>query len=165
MCGIFGYVGNQDAVNVTLTGLKKLEYRGYDSAGIAGFNGVSGEVKYCKVVGKISRLEEELNKLDLHLNTAIAQTRWATHGKPNEVNAHPHFDTSGSLALVHNGIIENHDALRKMLVAKGCIFKSETDTEVVAQLIGSLYEGDFLAAVQHALPLLHGAYALSLIHI
>lgn len=164
MCGIFGYVGAQDAVDVTLAGLKKLEYRGYDSAGIAGFNGETGEVNHCKVVGKILRLEEELKRTGLKLNTAIAQTRWATHGKPNEVNAHPHFDKSGSLALVHNGIIENHDALRKMLQAKGCVFKSDTDTEVIAQLIGDFYEGDLLAAVQRALPMLHGAYALVMIH-
>ncbi|TXI42737.1 MAG: glutamine--fructose-6-phosphate transaminase (isomerizing), partial [Nitrosomonas sp.] len=164
MCGIFGYVGNQDAVAVTLTGLKKLEYRGYDSAGIAGFNPITGELECSKVVGKISRLEEEVKRSNLCLKTTIAQTRWATHGKPNEINAHPHFDTKGSLALVHNGIIENHDSLRKMLQAKGCIFKSETDTEVVAQLIGNLYEGDLLTAIQRTLPLLHGAYALVMIH-
>ncbi len=162
MCGIFGYVGGQEAVGITLAGLKRLEYRGYDSAGIAGFN--NGDLVHCKVVGKIAALEQEVKKQGLKLSTAIAQTRWATHGKPNEVNAHPHFDHSGSLALVHNGIIENHDSLRKMLEAKGCVFKSDTDTEVAAQLIGHLYQGDLLSAVQQALPLLHGAYALVMIH-
>ncbi len=162
MCGIFGYVGEREAVGITLAGLKRLEYRGYDSAGIAGFD--QGEIAHLKVVGKISVLEDEVKKHDLKLSTAIGQTRWATHGKPNQVNAHPHFDHSGSLALVHNGIIENHDVLRKMLEAQGCVFKSDTDTEVAAQLIGHFYKGDLLAALQQALPMFKGAYALVMIH-
>lgn len=162
MCGIFGYVGAQDAVQVTLSGLRKLEYRGYDSAGIAGFS--NGQVQHCKVLGKIAKLEEEVSKQGLKLDTTIAQTRWATHGKPSETNAHPHFDSTGSLALVHNGIIENHDTLRRMLEEKGCVFRSETDTEVVAQLIGHHYAGDMLTAIEKTLPMLHGAYALVMIH-
>lgn len=162
MCGIFGYVGSKDAVAITMTGLKKQEYRGYDSAGIAGFEG--GQIKYRKVAGKVLKLEEELRAAPLCLSSAIAQTRWATHGEPNEVNAHPHFDTKLSLALVHNGIIENHDALRQELLSQGCVFRSDTDTEVVAQLIGHHYQGDLLATVQKVLPMLHGAYALVIIH-
>lgn len=162
MCGIFGYVGFRDPVKTTIAGLKKLEYRGYDSAGIAGIN--HGRILHCKEVGKVSTLEHEIENAKLSLELAIAQTRWATHGKPSKVNAHPHFDQDHNLALVHNGIIENHDALRKMLVAKGVKFVSETDTEVIAHLIASLYEGDILKAIQQAIPLLRGAFAVALIH-
>lgn len=162
MCGIFGYIGSQDAVKMTLGGLKKLEYRGYDSAGIAGVR--DGKIYHCKEVGKVSVLEKEVEEADLSLNLAIAQTRWATHGKPNKINAHPHFDQKQSLALVHNGIIENHDALRKGLLSQGIKCISQTDTEVVAHLIGSLYDGDILKAVQQAIPLLKGAFAIALIH-
>lgn len=162
MCGIFGYVGFQDPVKTAMAGLKKLEYRGYDSAGIAGVR--QGKILHCKEVGKVSILEKEVEQANLSLDLAIAQTRWATHGKPNRINAHPHFDQKHSLALVHNGIIENHDALRKALMAKGIKFLSDTDTEVVAHLISSFYEGDILKAVQQAIPLLKGAFAIALVH-
>lgn len=162
MCGIFGYIGNKSAIGIVLDGLKKLEYRGYDSAGIAGVK--DGQIQYSKEVGKIAVLEKEVDKAHLDLKMAIAQTRWATHGKPNKVNAHPHFDANLSLALVHNGIIENHEALRRSLIQKGIKFVSETDTEVIAQLIGALYNGDLLKAVQQALPLLKGSFAVALIH-
>lgn len=162
MCGIFGYVGFKDAVKVTMAGLKKLEYRGYDSAGIAGIK--QGQVLYCKEVGKVSVLEKEVENAHLSLDLAIAQTRWATHGRPSKVNAHPHFDHKHSLALVHNGIIENHDAIRKILASKGIECISQTDTEVVAQLVGSFYEGDILKAVQQTVPLLKGAFAFALVH-
>jgi glutamine---fructose-6-phosphate transaminase (isomerizing) len=141
MCGIFGYIGFKDPVKTTINGLKKLEYRGYDSAGIAGVK--EGKILFCKEMGKISMLEKEIEASHLSLDTAIAQTRWATHGKPSKINAHPHFDNKQSLAVVHNGIIENHEALRKALTAQGAVFVSQTDTEVIAHLIASCYEGDF----------------------
>lgn len=162
MCGIFCYVGKQNPVNIVMNGLKKLEYRGYDSAGIAGVKG--GEIIHCKEVGKVAMLEKEVTQNKLALDLAIAQTRWATHGEPSQVNAHPHFDEKHSLALVHNGIIENHDALRKALKAKGITFVSQTDTEVIAHLISECYKGDILKAVQQAIPQLKGAYALAVIH-
>ncbi len=142
MCGIFGYVGPDNAVELCLEGLKKLEYRGYDSAGIAGI--YNNQIGHCKVVGNIDALARELNGSELTLDTAIAQTRWATHGKPSVENAHPHFDNEESLAVVHNGIIENYEALRHMLKEKGFTFSSETDSEVIAHLIAYFYEGDIL---------------------
>lgn len=162
MCGIFGYVGKKNSVKIAIEGLKRLEYRGYDSAGIAGVK--SGHLFACKEVGKVAILEKELEKNDLSLDVAIAHTRWATHGKPSELNAHPHFDAKHSLALVHNGIVENHETLRQHLIQKGVKFESETDTEVVAHLISSFYEGDVLKAVQKAVPLLEGSFAIALVH-
>jgi glutamine---fructose-6-phosphate transaminase (isomerizing) len=162
MCGIFGYVGRQrkETVALSLQGLKRLEYRGYDSAGIAGL--CDGTLLHKKVKGKVADLQ--CNVGDLQLDIAIAHTRWATHGKPSILNAHPHLDTAETLAIVHNGIIENHDALRSKLMAQGIEFQSETDTEVMAQLISSLYRGDILQAVQEAMPLLEGALAIAVIH-
>lgn len=162
MCGIFGYVGKKNSVNIALEGLKRLEYRGYDSAGIAGVR--AGQLFACKEVGKVAILEKVLEKSDITLDVAIAHTRWATHGKPSELNAHPHFDTEHSLALVHNGIVENHEALRQHLAQKGVKFESETDTEVIAHLIRSFYEGDILKAVQKTVPLLEGSFAIALVH-
>lgn len=162
MCGIFGYTGKQNAVKIVMNGLKRLEYRGYDSAGIAGIK--NGQIYYCKEVGKVSVLEKTVVESHLELDLAIAQTRWATHGKPSQVNAHPHFNTDQTLAVVHNGIIENYEILREQLREKGVKFVSETDTEVIAHLIGTFYEGDILKATQQAVPLLKGAYAFALIH-
>jgi glucosamine--fructose-6-phosphate aminotransferase (isomerizing) len=162
MCGIFGYIGSKNSIKVTLQGLKRLEYRGYDSAGIAGIK--NGKIVYRKEVGKVANLEEEVERSHLDLELAIAQTRWATHGKVTQVNAHPHLDTHQTLALVHNGIIENHDILKRQLQEKGVKFISDTDTEVIAQLIASLYQGDILQAVQQAIGLLKGSYAIALIH-
>jgi len=162
MCGIFGYVGKKDAVKTAMTGLKKLEYRGYDSAGIAGVK--NGKVYYCKEAGKVAVLEKEVEASHLELDVAIAQTRWATHGQPTKINAHPHLDTARTLAVVHNGIIENYESLRAELSAKGAIFLSQTDTEVIAHLISSLYDGDILKAVQEAVPLLKGSFAVALVH-
>lgn len=162
MCGIFGYIGKKDPVATTIKGLKKLEYRGYDSSGIAGIK--NGKVLYCKEAGKVASLEKEVETAHLSLDLAIAQTRWATHGKPSKVNAHPHFDNRFSLAVVHNGIIENYESLRKSLSEKGAKFVSQTDTEVIAHLIADFYEGDFLKAVQKAVPLLKGSYAIAVIH-
>lgn len=171
MCGIFGYIGPEDSAEICLAGLKKLEYRGYDSAGLAGIS--AGEFHLCKQVGKISALEEtwSLKALGalgvskkIRLGLAIAHTRWATHGKPSYENAHPHLDQTGEIAVVHNGIIENHHALREMLKGYSISFQSNTDTEVIAQLIGHFYQGDLLLAVQKTLSLLHGFWAIAVIH-
>lgn len=162
MCGIFGYVGSRNVVNTVISGLQRLEYRGYDSAGLAGVQ--ENRIVFCKEVGKVSVLETEVKKQKFVLQGAIAQTRWATHGKVTKANAHPHFDMHHSLAVVHNGIIENHESLRKQLKEKGIKFVSDTDTEVIAHLISSLYEGDILAAVQKAVLQLKGSYAMALVH-
>lgn len=162
MCGIFGYIGSKNAVNIVIEGLKKLEYRGYDSAGLAAV--MHNEIIYCKEVGKISVLEAETKKHHWEVPAAIAQTRWATHGKVTQVNAHPHFDMNHSLAVVHNGIIENYEALRRQLMEKGVKFASDTDTEVIAHLISNDYTGDLLAAVRKAITKLKGSYAIALVH-
>lgn len=162
MCGIFGYIGSKNVVKTTIDGLKKLEYRGYDSAGIAGVK--DGKILYCKEVGKVAVLEKEVEEVGLVLDVGIAQTRWATHGQPSKVNAHPLLDNAESLAVVHNGIIENYESLKKTLMANGAKFVSQTDTEVIAHLVSSFYKGDFLKAVQEAVPLLKGAFAIALIH-
>lgn len=163
MCGIFAYIGKKDSVKMVIEGLKKIEYRGYDSAGVAGIK--NGKIEYCKEVGKISALEKEIKDNNFQLNgVAIAQTRWATHGVPSKINAHPHLDQQQSLALVHNGIIENHEVLKRKLIQKGYKFISDTDTEVVAHLVSSLYTGDFLKAVTEAVKQLKGAFAITLIH-
>jgi glutamine---fructose-6-phosphate transaminase (isomerizing) len=162
MCGIFGYVGLKNPVNIVINGLKLLEYRGYDSAGIAGVK--NGDIYYCKMVGKVAVLEKEVEKEKLDLDIAIAQTRWATHGKPSQVNAHPHFDNQRSVAVVHNGIIENYESLRKALSENGAKFVSETDTEVIAHLIASKYQGDILDAVKESISLMKGSFAIAIVH-
>jgi glucosamine--fructose-6-phosphate aminotransferase (isomerizing) len=162
MCGIFGYLGKRNSAKICIEGLKRLEYRGYDSAGIAGI--LNGNLVSCKEIGKIHALEDTVNTLSLDFDIGIAHTRWATHGKPSKENAHPHFDQHKSIAVVHNGIIENHNSLRDMLKKKGFLFESDTDSEVIAQLISHFYEGDFLLAVQKSLSLLHGFWGLAIIH-
>jgi glutamine---fructose-6-phosphate transaminase (isomerizing) len=162
MCGIFGYIGPQDAIKIAFSGLKKLEYRGYDSAGIAGLCGDNLEVYKDK--GKVAPLEKQVLDKKAEFDVAIAHTRWATHGKPTQNNAHPHVDNAKTMALVHNGIIENHDALRRDLKAKGVECASETDTEVVVQLISYLYDGDIRKAVQQALAMCKGSFAICVIH-
>lgn len=165
MCGIFGYVGKteRESVRTVLDGLKRLEYRGYDSAGLAGVK--DGELYYCKEVGKVAKLEEKVSQEHLpNFTAAIAQTRWATHGKVTQSNAHPHVDTPRTLALVHNGIIENYEQLRNALQEKDIAFVSETDTEVIAHLISSFYQGNLLEAVKEAISLLKGAFALAIVH-
>jgi glucosamine--fructose-6-phosphate aminotransferase (isomerizing) len=160
MCGIFGYIGEKNALQTCLSGLEQLKYRGYDSTGIGGI--AKGNVVFCKEVGDLAHLKQ---KLDLEtLEIAIGHTRWATHGKVSKQNAHPHLDAKQTIALVHNGIIENYDTLREELRQKGIIFTSETDTEVVAQLIATYYEGNLVEAVQKTLPLLKGHFAIVLIH-
>lgn len=162
MCGIFGYIGPKNVVKTVISGLKKLEYRGYDSAGIAGIK--DGKIVHCKEVGKVAVLEKEVEAAKMTVDIAISQTRWATHGQPSKINAHPHLDNEESIAVVHNGIIENYEILKKNLIGGGAKFVSQTDTEVIAHLVASFYKGDFLKAVQQAIPLLKGAFALALIH-
>jgi glucosamine--fructose-6-phosphate aminotransferase (isomerizing) len=163
MCGIIGYVGTRDVVPVLIGGLKKLEYRGYDSAGIAVVNGNGVDV--VRAEGKLSNLESKLDEKTLHGTFGMGHTRWATHGKPNENNAHPHRDCTGNVIVIHNGIIENFLTLKQRLKAKGHEFKSETDTEVVAHLIEEYRKGGvpFVDAVKKALKELEGHYALVMI--
>jgi glucosamine--fructose-6-phosphate aminotransferase (isomerizing) len=163
LCGIIGYVGEKDIVPLLLEGLKRLEYRGYDSAGIAVQN--NGKIAVEKVAGKISALEKKLSKVDLKGTSGIGHTRWATHGVPSQPNAHPHVDCTSRIALVHNGIIENCNILRDMLQREGHSFTTETDTEVLAHLIEKFYEpGKPLEeAVRGALRMVKGTYGLAII--
>jgi glucosamine--fructose-6-phosphate aminotransferase (isomerizing) len=158
MCGIVGYVGPRKALPVLLEGLKRLEYRGYDSAGVAVI--VGGQLVVRKAAGKIATLESQLGKEVDGATTGMAHTRWATHGAPTSKNAHPHGDCAGNIAVVHNGIIENHAALRQMLLAKGHRFVSDTDTEVLAHLIEQFYQGSLEQAVATALQEVEGAYGI-----
>ena len=161
MCGIVAYVGHQPASEVLVEGLKRLEYRGYDSSGIA----VLGSHPYlAKAVGKVQALEQKVWEEKPAGGIGIAHTRWATHGKPTEANAHPHTDCCGQLFLVHNGIIENYLPLKKRLSADGHAFNSQTDTEVLAHLIESAYQGDLEGAVRKALLRVEGTYGLAVIH-
>jgi glucosamine--fructose-6-phosphate aminotransferase (isomerizing) len=159
MCGIVGYTGEQQALPRLLTGLKKLEYRGYDSAGVAVLE--QGRLVVHKKEGKIAVLEASLNGSFPAGNTGIGHTRWATHGAPTDYNAHPHLDCTGQLAVVHNGIIENYLELRRELAARGHRLVSDTDTEVIPHLLEEFYDGDLLGALRRMLPLLRGSYALA----
>ena len=159
MCGIVGYVGDRQAAEFLLDGLSKLEYRGYDSAGIAVYDGENIRVE--KSVGRLAALREKI-KGDMTVGClGIGHTRWATHGRPSDVNSHPHTDCHGDFAVVHNGIIENYLSLKEELIAKGHVFKSETDTEVVVHLLEEVYSGDFIAAVRAVLERIEGSYALA----
>jgi glucosamine--fructose-6-phosphate aminotransferase (isomerizing) len=164
VCGIVGYVGPRDAAPILLDGLRRLEYRGYDSAGIALLTD-AGDVFVEKKAGKLSNLTQQLNGGAPAGHPGIAHTRWATHGRPNDVNAHPHTDCTGKLALIHNGIIENYRELKDRLLAEGHRFTSETDTEVLAHLIESRYTGDLVEAVRLALNEVRGAYAIGVMHL
>jgi glutamine---fructose-6-phosphate transaminase (isomerizing) len=163
MCGIVGYVGPRDATPILLDGLRRLEYRGYDSAGIAVLTD-DGTVFVEKKAGKLTNLTEHLNGDAPTGRPGIGHTRWATHGRPNDTNAHPHTDCSGSLALIHNGIIENYLEIKERLAAAGHRFTSETDTEVLAHLVESKYAGDLVEAVRAALNEVRGAYAIGVMH-
>src|SRR5262245_16547123 len=158
MCGITGYIGSRSAVPLVLDQLSRLEYRGYDSAGVAA--PTNGHVTVVKTEGKIARLQNLLEGRPLESFAAIAHTRWATHGRPSTPNAHPHTDPASRFAVVHNGIIENYLALRQRLQAAGRHFASETDTEVLPHLIDHYYEGDLVAAVRRALADVRGSYAM-----
>jgi glucosamine--fructose-6-phosphate aminotransferase (isomerizing) len=167
MCGIVGAVSTRNIVPILIEGLKRLEYRGYDSCGVAVHQG--GELKRARSTSRVAELEANVKGDGVAAGTGIAHTRWATHGAPAVHNAHPHFSagpgageaSSGRIALVHNGIIENHDELRAELKKRGYVFSSQTDTEVIAHLIHSVYDGDLLEAVQAAVPRLRGAYAIA----
>ena len=161
MCGIVGYVGPRVATPVLIEGLKRLEYRGYDSAGVAIMNGKGLETR--KAVGKIAMLESVVDGDPIEGMTGIAHTRWATHGGPNECNAHPHHDCTGTIAVVHNGIIENYGALRTMLQGHGHTFVSETDTEVLAHLIEAAFDGNLEQAVADSLHLVEGTYGIAVV--
>ena len=163
MCGIVAYIGSQQAYPIILEGLKRLEYRGYDSAGISVLN---GDIKTVKRKGKVSKLESAAKDKDVSGNIGIGHTRWATHGKPDDINAHPHLSGNGRLALIHNGIIENYSTLKKALADIGHEFKSETDTEVLVHLVEEYQKRENLSlseAVRRALEKAIGAYAIVVI--
>lgn len=162
MCGIVGYIGKGDAKTVVIQGLEKLEYRGYDSAGIAVIK--DGEIKIEKKKGRLKVLEDYISKMSLNSHIGIGHTRWATHGAPSDRNSHPHCTEDKSIVLVHNGIIENYAILKEELEKKGYKFSSDTDTEIVAHLIHSLYKGDIFKAVTEAIKRLRGSYALGIMH-
>jgi glutamine---fructose-6-phosphate transaminase (isomerizing) len=167
MCGIVGAVSARNIVPILVEGLKRLEYRGYDSCGVAVHQ--DGQLKRARSTARVAELDAQVAAEKLSAGTGIAHTRWATHGAPAVANAHPHFspgaraatDAQGRIALVHNGIIENHDELRTELQAKGFVFTSQTDTEVIAHLVADLYAGDLFEAVQQAVPRLKGAFAIA----
>ena len=162
MCGIVGYIGPKDSVPIILDSLRRLEYRGYDSAGIAVID-AAGALAGSKAEGKLGRLAERLDTEPLHGTVGLGHTRWATHGRPSDVNAHPHLDCSGRFAVIHNGIIENYSVLRERLVREGHSFKSETDTEVLAHLIEDNFSGDLVTAIRATLRQIRGAFALGVI--
>lgn len=163
MCGIVGYIGNRDAYPIIMNGLKRLEYRGYDSAGIALYDG--SDIQLCKTKGKVSALEEKAEReISLSGNIGIGHTRWATHGEPNDINSHPHYSNNGELVIIHNGIIENYNSLKKELLNRGYTFKSDTDTEVLVNLIEEIQKNENVKlgkAVQLALKQVVGAYAIA----
>lgn len=159
MCGIVGFVGSDHAKEKIIDGLKRLEYRGYDSAGIA--LPIDGKIQIRKHVGEIKNLEKIIGEPEFDSNIGIGHTRWATHGAPSDVNSHPHGNMDNSIAIVHNGIIENYQEIKEWLIKEyGIVFKSETDSEVIAHLIGIFYDGDLLAAVNKAVEEMRGAYAV-----
>lgn len=161
MCGIVGYVGKGNAQEVIIQGLEKLEYRGYDSSGIAVNTGQALEIE--KFKGRLSVLSDHLEINPLNGGLGIGHTRWATHGAPSDKNSHPHTNMAGTIAVVHNGIIENYLTIKEELMEKGCEFKSETDTEVIAHLVDSFYEGDLMDAIYKAMGVMRGAYAIGVI--
>lgn len=158
MCGIVGYIGKNAAIPVLMDGLARLEYRGYDSAGVTVFS--QGKLKTIKAVGRLAKVEEIVKANPLPGNVGIGHTRWATHGRPSDRNAHPHQDCSKKISVVHNGIIENYQELKEWLQERGHIFNSETDTEVIPHLIEEFYNGDFVASVRRALEKMEGAFAI-----
>ncbi len=161
MCGIVGYVGPRKAYPLLMDGLQRLEYRGYDSAGVALLE--NGTMVIQKNAGKIAVLAEKLKDCDFQATTGIAHTRWATHGEPTDLNAHPHTGNSGKIAVVHNGIIENYGALKEVLKQQGHVFKTDTDTEILAHLIEEYYEGNLMQAVRRALTQVEGTYGIAVI--
>ncbi|UOQ49118.1 glutamine--fructose-6-phosphate transaminase (isomerizing) [Gracilibacillus caseinilyticus] len=161
MCGIIGYIGQKDTQQVLTTGLSKLEYRGYDSVGIAVVNGESVQVEKAK--GRLDVLQDKLDQAPLSGNVGIGHTRWATHGEPSNENSHPHTDVNNEFAVVHNGIIENYLDIKRELKQKGYTFISETDSEVISHLFSELYDGEMLSTIQKVVKRLDGAYALGIV--
>jgi len=168
MCGIVGYIGTKAATEILMAGLEKLEYRGYDSAGIATIE--AGNIQLVRAKGKLFNLRDKLTSISSVAHLGIGHTRWATHGKPEEYNAHPHMDTALKIAVVMNGIVENYRPLREELKAKGHEFRSDTDTEVIPHLIAEFLTGElpetpsqFFAAVRSAVSKLQGAFAIAVI--
>src|SRR3990172_3229412 len=163
MCGIVGYVGARNAVPIVLEGLKRLEYRGYDSAGVALLT--VERITVVKRVGNIKKLEEALRSGTPAATIGMGHTRWATHGEPDEPNAHPHLDCRGDIALVHNGVIENYAVLKRRLLDSGHIFRSETDTEVIVHLIEEFHQGhtSLEDAVRRALTQVKGTYGVAVV--
>ena len=157
MCGIVGYIGKQNAVPFLLNGLNKLEYRGYDSAGIA-ILPEKGPVEMVKTQGRLRVLEEQLQNCDLSGCVGIGHTRWATHGEPADLNSHPHLSNHGDIAIVHNGIIENYLYLKERLIDRGYSFNSDTDTEVVTHLIDYYYRGNMIDALIKTMSRIEGSY-------
>src|SRR5438105_814949 len=162
MCGIVGYIGNRKAVPIILDGLRRLEYRGYDSAGIAVLNG-DNHLAIRRASGKLRNLEETIRINPMDGPYGIGHTRWATHGRPTEENAHPHRDCTGNIVVVHNGIVENYLALKQQLQSEGHKFVTETDTEVIAHLVEKYYNGNLEDAVRNAVKELSGVFALGII--
>jgi len=162
MCGIIGYIGQKKTVPILIDGLSKLEYRGYDSAGLCVLE--NKELKTIKKKGRIADLAKDKGIDNLSAVLGIAHTRWATHGEPNEKNAHPHLDCSGKIAIVHNGIVENHQSLKKLLIKHGHNIKSDTDSEIIAHLIEKFYKGNLEQAVVQTLNLIEGAYGIAVLH-
>ena len=164
MCGIVGYIGKREAYPIILNGLKRLEYRGYDSAGVALYDGT--DIQMAKTKGKVADLEKKVNEeISTKGTLGIGHTRWATHGVPNDINSHPHYSNSGDLVIIHNGIIENYASIKKELVKRGYTFYSDTDTEVLVNLIEEIKRQENVKlgkAVQLALNQVIGAYAIAL---
>jgi glucosamine--fructose-6-phosphate aminotransferase (isomerizing) len=163
MCGIVGYTGPRQAGPILIEGLRRLEYRGYDSAGIALVD-EEGAMFVEKRAGKLANLRDAIADGTPHATIGLAHTRWATHGRPNDLNAHPHQDCTGAITVIHNGIIENFRELRDGLEARGHVLTSETDTEAIAHLVEEAYEGDLADAVRASLRRVEGAYALVVMH-
>ena len=162
MCGIICYVGKKQARPILMEGLKRLEYRGYDSAGLAIQNG--DHMAFHRSVGRIAELERKIGGIDIEGTNGIAHTRWATHGEPSERNAHPHIDTDGNVFVIHNGIIENYHILKKNLQKQGVAFRSDTDTEVLAHLIAFNFDGSLSEAVRATMDQVDGTFGLAVIH-
>ncbi|HIC85903.1 MAG TPA: glutamine--fructose-6-phosphate aminotransferase, partial [Desulfobacterales bacterium] len=162
MCGIVCYVGGKQARPILMDGLKQLEYRGYDSSGIAIQH--NNQIHRFRAVGRILELEKKINSLSLSGTVGMAHTRWATHGEPSEINAHPHTDQEQKVFIVHNGIIENYHQLKKRLEKRGVKFSSETDTEVMAHLIAYYFEGDLGEAVRRTMGDVEGTFGIAVLH-
>lgn len=161
MCGIVGYIGNKEASPILIEGLSKLEYRGYDSAGVAIIE--DGKLKVTKCKGRLKNLEQKLELSPISGHLGIGHTRWATHGEPSDLNSHPHTSSNGTISVVHNGIIENYLSLREWLMSKGYVFYSDTDTEVIPNLIDYFYNGNLLSAVMKAVGKMEGSYAVGVV--